>query len=160
MILNVRTATGSDVDTIAQFNRQLALETEAKHLDPEVVLAGVRRALASPALCAYFIAEHEGQTVGQAMITYELTDWRDGVFWWIQSVYVPPGFRMRGVFRALLDHISSLARSQAEVRGLRLYVEHENGRAQQVYARAGFSPSGHHLLEIDWSGAVSRVASD
>ena len=93
MTFNVRSATESDLTTIAEFNRQLALETEAKQLDPAVLLAGVRRALASPTLCSYFIAEHEGNPVGQTMVTYELTDWRDGVFWWFQSVYVSVDFR-------------------------------------------------------------------
>ena len=155
MTVKVRSATESDVGTITEFNRRLALETEGKHLDSTVLLAGVRRALASPALCAYFIAEHEGKPVGQTMVTYEMTDWRDGVFWWIQSVYVSDDFREQGVFRALFDHIKSLAESEAEVRGLRLYVERENSRAKQVYSRLGLNPSGHLLLEIDWSGAVT-----
>ncbi len=156
MTVKVRPATESDVGAITEFNRQLALETEAKHLDSTVLLAGVRRALASPALCAYFIAEHEGKPVGQTMVTYELTDWRDGVFWWIQSVYVSVDFRRRGAFRALFAHIKSRAESQPEVRGLRLYVEGENSRAQRAYAALGLSPSGHHLLELDWSAAVTE----
>lgn len=155
MIVKVRSATEADVGTIAEFNRRLALETEAKHLDSKVVLAGVRRALGNPALCAYFIAEHEGKPVGQTMVTYELTDWRDGIFWWIQSVYVSDECREQGVFRELFDHIKKLAESEADVRGLRLYVEHENSRAQKVYSRLGLNPSGHLLLERDWSGAVT-----
>ena len=156
MTFNVRSATESDLTTIAEFNRQLALETEAKQLDPAVLLAGVRRALASPTLCSYFIAEHEGNPVGQTMVTYELTDWRDGVFWWFQSVYVSVDFRRRGVFRELFAHIKSRAESQSDVRGLRLYVEGENSRAQRAYAALGLSSSGHHLLELDWSAAVTK----
>ena len=157
MTVSIRSAIESDVTTIAEFNRQLALESEAKHLDPAVLHAGVRRALATPELCAYFIAEHQGAPVGQTMVTYELTDWRDGVFWWIQSVYVSAEYRGRGVFRALFEHIKKLVQARPEGRGIRLYVEGDNSRAQRTYAALGFVRSGHHLLEIDWSGAVTKA---
>lgn len=151
----VRDARAEDDVAIAEFNRLLAWESEQRRLDERVILAGVQRALATPALCRYFIAEAEGQPVGQTMLTYELTDWRDGVLWWIQSVYVRPGFRGQGVFRALFGHIESLALGTPEVRGLRLYVEQHNGPAVATYRRLGLEPSGHLLYEKDWSGAVS-----
>lgn len=150
--LSIRLATPADLPTIAEFNSRLAWETEHKRLDPPTIERGVRRALAEHALCRYFVAELSGQIVGQAMITLELTDWRDGVLWWLQSVYVVQAFRGQGVFKALFQHIQSLAEADPDVRGLRLYVERENERAQRVYEQLGMQPSGHVVYERDWSG--------
>jgi GNAT superfamily N-acetyltransferase len=152
MNATVRPAALADLATIADFNCRLAWETEHKRLEPQTIERGVRRALATPALCRYFIAEHEGAIVGQAMITLELTDWRDGVLWWLQSVYVAEPWRGQGVFKALFQHIQSLAEADPDVRGLRLYVERDNERAQRVYEQLGMRPSGHLVFERDWSG--------
>ncbi|HUY33656.1 MAG TPA: GNAT family N-acetyltransferase [Pirellulales bacterium] len=150
--LEIRAATLADAETIAEFNRLLALESENKQLNPSVLERGVRRALARPELCRYFVAEAERRVVGQTMLTYEWSDWRAGVFWWIQSVYVVPDRRGRGVFRALFRHIETLAKNTSEVCGLRLYVEEHNAPAIAAYGRMGMSPSGHLLYELDWSG--------
>src|SRR5688572_15129375 len=120
--LSIRSANLADLPTIVDFNCRLAWETEHKRLDQETINRGVRRALTQPQMCRYFVAESVGQVVvGQAMVTFELTDWRDGVLWWFQSVYVRDTHRGRGVFHALFDHILSLAQVDSDVRGLRLY---------------------------------------
>ncbi len=152
--LRVRNAAPADAPTIVEFNRLLALESEAKRLDPAVLERGVQLALVRPELCRYFLAEAEGQIVGQTMLTYEWSDWRAGVFWWIQSVYVRAENRGRGVFRALFEHVAALARADPAVCGLRLYVEQHNAAALATYRRLGMTPSGHLLYELDWSGAV------
>ena len=154
--LLIRAAKLSDLPTIVDFNCRLAWETEHKRLDAAIITRGVQRALKHPQMCHYFVAESSGQVVGQAMVTFELTDWRDGVLWWFQSVYVAESSRGHGVFRALFDHILGLAQADPEVRGLRLYVERENGRAQRVYEQLGMVPSGHVVYERDWSGLGSR----
>jgi len=148
----VRPATPADQATIVDFNSRLAWETEHKRLDPATIERGVARALKDGSLCRYFVAEIGGNVVGQAMVTYELTDWRDGVLWWFQSVYVAEPHRGSGVFKAMFQHIAAAAQADPEVRGLRLYVEHENARAQKVYQQLGMKPSGHLVYERDWSG--------
>jgi GNAT superfamily N-acetyltransferase len=148
---SVRSARLDDLPAIVDFNCRLAQETEHKCLDIETITRGVRRALSCPDLCRYFVAERQNEVIGQAMITLELTDWRDGVLWWLQSVYVAEPHRGQGIFRALFDHITAQAHADPEVRGLRLYVERENGRAQRVYEQLGMKPSGHFVYEWDWS---------
>ena len=152
--LHIRDAQPEDAALIADFNSRLAWESEGKRLYRQVIKRGVQVALEKPELCRYFLAEINGQVVGQTMITYELTDWRAGVLWWIQSVYVAEPFRRRGVFRALFEHIHDLARSTPDVRGLRLYVEQHNAKALATYRGLGMTPTGHLLYEIDWSGAI------
>lgn len=153
--LTIRDALVDDAPTIVDFNCRLAWETEHKRLDPAVIGPGVEAALRRPEFARYFLAEINGEIVGQMMLTYEWSDWRNGLFWWIQSVYVRDDARRGGVFRALYRHVESLARSTAGVIGLRLYVEHENAAALATYRKLGMIPSGHVLYEYDWSGATS-----
>jgi len=149
--LAIRAATPADAATIADFNCRMALETENKRLNPETALRGARLGLEHPDMGRYFVAELDGRPVGQAMITYEWSDWRAGMFWWFQSVYVHPEFRRLGVFRSLFQHIHDLARSAPATCGLRLYVEAHNHRAIETYTRLGLRPSGHTVYEEDWS---------
>jgi len=155
--LSIRDATLDDLEIVAEFNQRLARETESRTLDPATLSQGVARALGDRNLCRYFVAEVDGRVVGQTMVTYEWSDWRCGVFWWFQSVYVEGGFRGRGIFRALYEHVAQLARNTPDVCGLRLYVERENGPAIATYGRLGMAPTGHLVCEHDWSGAVRPV---
>ena len=157
MSITVRTATRDDAETIAQNNIAMALEAEHKRLDPEIARAGVRSVFGDARHGRYFVAERDGNVVGQLMITYEWSDWRNGVFWWIQSVYVDPGARRRGVFRTLYSCVEELARADPQVCGIRLYVERENYRAQETYRRCGMHDGGYVVMEVDYSGAVQAA---
>ena len=148
--IQIRPATLADAETIAAYNAAMALETEHKHLDPQTLRAGVERAITHPEGARYFLADHAGQVVGQLMVTFEWSDWRNATFWWIQSVYVHPDFRSRGVFRQLYQHVEHLAR-QAAACGLRLYVERDNTRAHEVYRKLGMSDANYLVYESDWS---------
>lgn len=149
-IMNIRPATMADLDTIAAFNLQLAKETEELQLDSARVTQGVRALLGDPAKGLYYVAELDAVIAGQLMITYEWSDWRNGCFWWLQSVYVSPAFRSRGVFKALFERIKSLARERADVCGLRLYMDQHNDRARLAYESLGMSPAHYQLFEIDF----------
>jgi len=146
MDILIRNAEKTDWATIAEFNRALAAETEDKALDWDILGTGVRRLLEDAGKGRYFIAEVDGRIVGTTMITYEWSDWRDGWIWWIQSVYVHPDFRGRGVFSRLYRHVESLAAAE-EVRAVRLYVLQSNQRARAAYLKLGMHESGYTVLE-------------
>jgi ribosomal protein S18 acetylase RimI-like enzyme len=147
MPLVIRRATSGDAEVVVDFNRRLAEESEGKILDPALLKAGVAQALTDPHKGLYFLAEDGGRVVGQIMITTEWSDWRNGWFWWIQSVYVRPEARRRGVFRALFEHVSQAARQDSSVSGLRLYVDEDNHSAQETYRRLGMTDTGYFVLE-------------
>jgi GNAT superfamily N-acetyltransferase len=146
----VRPARIADAPVIAEFNRRLASETESRSLEEARLRQGVEALLRDASKGLYFVAEAEGQVVGQLMLTYEWSDWRNGTFWWIQSVYVRPECRRRGVLTALFEHVSQLANRERDVCGLRLYVDKHNRPAHAVYERLGLRPSSYEVLELDF----------
>lgn len=150
----IREARLTDTEIIADFNARMALETEQRKLEINRVRQGVLALLSDPAKGAYFIAETDadGATIiaGQLLITYEWSDWRNGNFWWIQSVYVAEGFRGQGIFRALFNHVDQLAKSRTDVCGLRLYVDAHNDSARKTYERLGMKLTNYELFETDF----------
>lgn len=149
----VRTAGPADAELVVAFNRAMARETEGRELDPEALRAGVESLLGDPSRGRYFLAETtEGRAAGQLMITYEWSDWRNGFVWWIQSVYVAPALRRRGVYTALHRRAQASARAAGAV-GIRLYVERDNRRAQAAYRALGMAASRYVLFEEMWEEA-------
>lgn len=151
--LRIRPATADDADRLADWAQAMAWETEHKRLDPDTVRRGVAGVFEQPGRGRYFIAERAGRPVGTLMLTYEWSDWRDGDWWWIQSVYVEPAHRRQGVYAALHAHVQALARASERVRGLRLYVERDNTRAQQTYEALGMADAGYRMYEAPLSRA-------
>ena len=147
MPISIRQAVAADAAVIVEFNRLLAEESEGKMLDVAVLAAGVAAGLADPRKSVYFLAEEDGLALGQIMFTTEWSDWRNGWFWWIQSVYVRPQARRRGVFRALFEHVRQTARADGQAIGLRLYVERDNRVAQETYRGMGMDEAGYLVFE-------------
>lgn len=157
--LRIREAHADDCDLLAQWASAMAWETEHKHLDPDTIGAGIAAGLADPAKARYFIAMSEvavagretiATSVGTLMLTREWSDWRNGDWWWIQSVYVPEPHRRQGVFAALYRHVEQQARATLGVIGLRLYVERENANAQRTYAALGMDDAGYRIFEVEF----------
>ncbi|MCU0709561.1 MAG: GNAT family N-acetyltransferase [Pirellula sp.] len=146
-MIEIRPAVSTDVETIAHFNIALCRETEGRELDSVKVTNGVRRFVTEPNRGRYFVAEIDGKVVGQAAYTFEWSDWRNGEIWWIQSVYVHPHFRSKGVFRTLFTHIKELGEADEDCCGIRLYMERENEAARESYRRLGFSETGYVVFE-------------
>lgn len=143
--LRIRRATLRDATAIVAFNSAMALETERKVLLPRVIGAGVRNLLRRRGGGFYTVAELAGEVVGVLMITTEWSDWRNGDFWWIQSVYVKPELRRRGIYTRLYRHVQRLAAKDRAVCGFRLYVEQDNRRAQATYRSLGMDRT-HYLV--------------
>ena len=150
MSLNLRFAAIADAEVIAGYNAAMALETEHITLDGERLLQGVRAVLGDATKGFYIVAESDGQVVGQMMITFEWSDWRNANFWWIQSVYVHRDFRQQGVFRSLYRFAMERAEQDPGVCGLRLYVEAQNHNAQRTYERLGMKRTPYRMYEVDF----------
>ncbi len=151
----IREADIADATTIARFNQAMALVTESLTLPDVAIVPGVKAVFADPALGQYFAAERNGEVVACLLITYEWSDWRNGLFWWIQSVYVTPESRGRGVFRELYADVYQRARDSRGVCGLRLYVESKNERAQKTYSAVGMTRSHYRMFEVDFVHGAS-----
>lgn len=136
-----------DAERLIEFNLRMAQETEDKQLDSKVLTSGVNAILADPRHGFYLVGEANGEVIGSLMVTTEWSDWRNSTFWWIQSVYVAPEFRRRGVFRALYEDARSRAKKDKWVCGCRLYVERDNTPAQIVYTRLGLKETNYRMLE-------------
>ena len=179
----IRLAERRDVPALVEFNRAMARETEGKDLSPGVLAQGVENLLKAPVYGFYVVAEHTpaaaseangpsnsdaaaaAEIVGSLMVTFEWSDWRNGLFWWIQSVYVRPDFRRRGVYRALYDFLKQHAARpgyRGYVCGFRLYVERHNTAAQQTYERLGMSETYYKMYEEELMSAeeMSGVQED
>ncbi len=150
MSTSIRTASAEDRDRIVLFNQAMARETEGRELDRTTLSKGVERLLAKPERGRYFVAEKEGEIVGQLMITIEWSDWRNGEIWWIQSVYVSKRHRRAGVYRQLHEYTRDLARKERAI-GLRLYVERDNEPAQATYRAMGMLESSYRVFEEFWA---------
>ncbi len=147
MNINIRIGNESDIDYLVSNNLSLAKETENKELSKDVVTEGVMNLLNHEDLGFYLIAEAEGQKVGSLMITTEWSDWRNGLFWWIQSVYVEPTYRRQGIYRELYQYVKSLAADHDKVLGFRLYAAKANEIAIKTYETLGMKETYYNLFE-------------
>jgi GNAT superfamily N-acetyltransferase len=143
----IRDGRPGDAAIIAAYNSAMARETEGRGLDPGVIGPGVEALLQDERKGRYWVAECNGKVIGQLMVTYEWSDWRNGMIWWIQSVYVAPEWRRKGVFSALFHHVKSLVEVTPKAVGLRLYVEESNTRAQGTYAALGMAKPNYIVME-------------
>lgn len=150
----VRPAREEDVEGIVSFSAAMAMETEGRQLDMARLREGTLALLKTPDRGFFMVAalpQNPSQHIlGQLMITFEWSDWRNAAFWWIQSVYVDPAWRRQGVYRQMHHSIMLLARSRSDVCGVRLYVEGSNATARHVYSRVGLSISSYQVYETDF----------
>lgn len=147
--VSVRAATVADAEFIVRGNASMALETEGLSLDLDRLRDGVHALFEDASRGFYFIAEVEGRRAGQMMITFEWSDWRNANFWWIQSVWVDPAFRRRGVFTALYREAEARAKREG-ICGLRLYVEANNRQAAETYTKLGMQRTVYEMFEVDY----------
>ena len=147
-MLKIRIAEKSDASLLSGHNCAMALETENKVLDPQAAMLGVEGLFERPQFGFYLIAEVDGLPAATLMVTYEWSDWRNGLFWWIQSVYVKTEFRRQGLYSAMYEELKRMAAAQeTPVCGFRLYAETENHSAQATYNNSGMHASDYIMFE-------------
>lgn len=133
-----------DIENIAQFQVDMAMESEGTQLDKDIVTKGVSAAMADENKGLYYIARVDGKAVGSLMLTREWSDWNNGWYWWIQSVYVAPDYRRQGVYKSMYQAVCTDAKQQ-NVAQVRLSVDKTNTRGQEVYSSLGMQES-HYLI--------------
>jgi GNAT superfamily N-acetyltransferase len=146
--IRYRDANLRDLLDIVEFQIAMARETEEITLNRHICTRGVEAVFEDRSLGRYFVAEQGSNLIASLLITPEWSDWRNGVVWWIQSVYVRPEFRRRGIYAGLYQHVKRLAENNETVKGIRLYVDKRNSAAQEVYARLGMN--GEHYKVFEW----------
>ena len=144
--VTIRRAVPADWETVAEYNYRLAAETEDLILSRDVLARGVQAALADAGKALYFVAESDGEIIGQAMVTFEWSDWRNGSIWWFQSVYIRADWRRRGVFRRLYGAILRAGREAGAVE-FRLYAVATNEPALATYRSLGMKPTPYIVME-------------
>lgn len=148
-LITIRQSEPKDAATIAEFNIRMAKETEGIKLDSDTVFKGVVHLIENPKNGFYLIAEKQAEILGSLMITTEWSDWRNGDFWWIQSVYVKPEGRRKGIYSYLYKEVQNMARLKGDVCGIRLYVEQNNLTAQKAYESLGMKASHYKVYQAD-----------
>lgn len=148
-LTRIRKANIDDFEIIAKFNYNLAKETEDKELNLDIVTKGVKAILDDPAKGQYYVYEINNKVVGQIMHTYEWSDWRNGMFLWVQSVYVDAEYRRNGIFKELYAYVKNTCDKNEELAGIRLYVEKENHNAKATYKSLGMSECNYHMYEYE-----------
>ena len=146
--MNIREGRANDAHTIADFQMKMAWETENLKLEEDILKKGVEAVFNDPSKGKYYVAEEDGAVIASLMITYEWSDWRNGLVYWIQSVYVKPEYRKKGVYAKMYAQIKEDVKSSENVRGIRLYVDKGNVNAQKVYEKLGMS--GEHYQLYEW----------
>lgn len=147
MNIKIRPGLLFDIDTIAEYQVKMALETENMKLDAATVNLGVTAVMDDPGKGKYWLAEIDGKVAGCLLTVPEWSDWRNGTVLWIHSVYVHPDFRKHGVYKAMYGHLKQMVDEAHDLRGLRLYVDKTNIQAQKVYEALGMSGEHYHLFE-------------
>jgi len=136
------------IDILIDFQQRLAFESEEVTLNAATIRSGMKAMFADPSKGVYYIAREENEIIGCHMITYEWSDWRNGMVWWLQSVYVKESHRKKGIFKKMYDNVIAIIKNDPSLIGLRLYVDKSNERAMKVYAAMGMD--GSHYTVYEW----------
>jgi GNAT superfamily N-acetyltransferase len=144
----VRKAKSEDLNSILEFQLAMAKETEDIDLEHATVVKGVAAVLEDSSKGNYYVAEKNGKVIGSLLTTFEWSDWRNGTVLWIQSVYVVPEFRRKGIYSRLYAHVKNLVLENHDLKGIRLYADKTNEGAHKVYQKLGMSPD--HYITFEW----------
>jgi len=145
--MKIRVALPEDAEKLAANNVLLARESEGKNIQYETTLRGVREVIDDENKGFYIVAEENGEIIGQAMVTYEWSDWQGKQIWWLQSIYVSREYRKKGVMKAIINEIMKMAKGK-NVFMLRLYVYKKNRNAIKAYEKIGMQKAPYFMYEL------------
>ncbi|MEZ5081907.1 MAG: GNAT family N-acetyltransferase [Bacteroidales bacterium] len=145
--MEISVAFPEDIERIVEFQQKMAQETEQISLDNYTVSLGVQAVFSNPAKGTYVVAKDRNTLVASMLLTPEWSDWRNATFLWIQSLYVLPEYRKKGIFRKMYDYVKKTVNDSNHYAGIKLYVASENELAQEVYKNVGMISSHYRLFE-------------
>lgn len=148
MKITIQKATAEHIGVLIDFQQRLALESEGIKLNGETLRKGMKAMFVDPSKGIYYVVKEEHEIIGCHMITYEWSDWRNGMVWWLQSVYVKESYRKKGIFKMMYDNLINIIKKDPQLIGLRLYVDKSNERALKVYEAMGMD--GSHYTVYEW----------
>ena len=146
--MEISLGTYNDIEAITGFQIAMAMESEGTVLDQERVHNGVTAVMEEESKGTYIIARTEDRPIASLMITREWSDWNNGWYWWIQSVYVSPTHRHRGIFKAMYHKVLDIAKAEG-ISQVRLYVDKTNTPAQAVYEKVGMAECHYSMYEVE-----------
>lgn len=137
--MSVREARPEDAGTIHRFVEALAEysgQPGAVEVTPEELASQMRRD-DPPFEC--LIADHDGEPAGVAIYFPNYSTWRGKIGIYLEDLFVLPEHRGRGIGRALLRRLASIARQRDGAR-LEWSVLNWNEPSQKFYAALGAAP--------------------
>jgi predicted GNAT family acetyltransferase len=147
-MIQIRCSNEYDAEAIVGFQLKMAKETEGVSLDEIAVNNGVNAVFNDPHKGTYYVATDDDKIIASLLLTPEWSDWRNSWVMWIQSVYVVPESRGKGVFKSMYKYITNMAKESSKIAGVRLYVDLSNSSARNVYAKLGMV--GDHYQLFEW----------
>lgn len=147
-MIQIRIANAEEISTIVDFQLKMALETENLLLSEKILQEGVSEVFKNHEKGKYYVALCENKIVASLLTTFEWSDWRNSTIIWLQSVYVIPEFRKKGIFKQMYEHIKKIVESSSNYCGIKLYVDKTNIKAQKVYDSVGMN--GEHYITYEW----------
>lgn len=134
---------------LVSFTLAEAQEAEGIEGSTETIREGVRAGLEDPAMAMYWVLESpDFGVVGSISTVREWSDWNAGYYWWIQSLYIKPEFRGRGLLKPLIEAVREEAKQQGALE-LRLYAHRSNERALSAYRREGFRGMPYQVMNLE-----------
>ena len=105
-MVNVRKANLRDLDRLIEFTSEEAREAEGETKVPDTLRRGIEVALSNNDVATYWVlTDTKDDPVGSISIIKEWSDWNAGYYWWIQSMYIQPEYRGKGLMNFLLNAV-------------------------------------------------------
>ena len=148
MDAQIRKAVIDDIDSLIEFSFEEAKEAEGLTRVPDTLRAGITAALNDSSKAIYWvIADENDKPFGNVSALKEWSDWNDGYYWWIQSMFISTRYRGKGYLKLLINAVESEMKRENGLE-LRLYVHKDNKVAIRAYEKVGFVISNYDVMTL------------